>query len=180
MKHVVRFVVTIAVAALLLVGWHIYRSEAGSDITVINQIQKIAKLQTVEVTSATTLKRTKTDWAGAQNNIVYFAEGTVTASIDLEEMSIELNEEQDLVTIRLPDEVEIANPTHDKFKIICEHGTLTAPSFTSEERSLHSDEAFSEIKSSVVGLDIEGMALVQAKEYLTTFVNALGYDVQFT
>ena len=94
-------------------------------------------------------------------------------------MEIELDKERNLVTITLPKKVEISNPTHDSFKIVCTHGTLTAPNFTDAERSKHINEAFSTIKKRIVKEGIEAMALKQAREYLTTFINALGRDVQF-
>jgi hypothetical protein len=167
------------IAALVFVGWQISRSDSGSDITVIEQIKKVAKLQTVEVRAATTLQKSKKDWAGAIKHTVYFAEGTVTAGINLEKMEIEFDEEKNLVTIKLPKKVEISNASHDNFRIVCTHGTLTGPDFTDAERSKHINEAFSVIRGRTLKLGIEAMALRNAKEYLTTFIQALGREVHF-
>jgi Protein of unknown function (DUF4230) len=83
-----------------------------------------------------------------------------------------------LVTLKLP-AVDVANPTHDNFRIICTHGTLTAPDFTDDERTKHTNEAFSIIKAQAEKENIRGMALKHAKEYLTTFLGALGRQVRF-
>ncbi len=180
MKNIIGAVIGLGIiAALLFVGWQMYRGNAGSETTVIEQIKKVAKLQTIEVKAATSLEKSKKDWAGAVKHTVYFAEGTVTASINLEKMGIELDKEKNLVTIKLPTQVDVSNASHDNFKIVCTHGTLTAPNFTDAERSNHINEAFSIIKQRVEKLGIEKMALRQAREYLTTFINALGRDVQF-
>lgn len=180
MKNIIVPVIGLGlIAALVFVGWQISRGNNGSEITVIEQIKKVAKLQTVEVRAATTLQKSKKDWAGAIKHTVYFAEGTVTASINLEEMGIEFDEGKNLVTIRLPKKVEISNASHDNFKIICTHGSLTAPDFTDAERSKHINEAFSAIRERTEKLGIEAMALRNAKEYLTTFINALGRNVHF-
>lgn len=180
MKNIIGPVIGVGlIAALVFVGWQISRGNYGSEITVIEQIKKVAKLQTVEVRAATTLEKSKKDWAGMVRHTVYFAEGTVTASINLEKMEIELDEEKNLVTIKLPKKVEVSNASHDSFKIVCTHGALTAPNFTDAERSKHINEAFSVIRERTKKLGIEAMALRNAKEYLTTFINALGRDVRF-
>jgi hypothetical protein len=180
MKNMLSTVIGLCIfAALLFVGWQLYKDNNDSNITVIEQIKRVAKLQTIEVRAATSLEKSKTDWAGAVKHTVYFAEGTVAASIDLEKMEIELDEDKNLVTIKLPKKVLISNASHDSFKIVCTHGTLTAPSFTDAERSSHTNEAFAIIRRRALRLGIEAMALKQAKDYLTTFINALGRDVQF-
>jgi hypothetical protein len=79
----------------------------------------------------------------------------------------------------LPKKVEVSNASHDSFKIVCTHGTLTAPNFTDAERSRHTNEAFSAIRKKAEEAGISTMALKQAKEYLTTFINALGREVEF-
>ena len=172
------FVIGIMIV-LLFAGWQMYQDNNDSSITVIEQIKKVAKLQTIEMKAATTLSKSKKDWAGATKYTVYFAEGTVTASIDLEKMEIELDEEKNLVLIKLPKKVEISNASHDSFKIVCTHGTLTAPSFTDAERSRHINQAFAIIRKKAIKARISTMALKNAKEYLTTFINALGRDVEF-
>ncbi len=181
MKTLIGAVIGIGIiAALSFVGWQMYLSNnSDSEITVIEQIKKVAKLQTIEMKAATTLEKSKKDWAGAVKHTVYFAEGTVTASIDLEKMEIELDNENNVVKIKLPKNVEISNASHDSFKIVCTHGTLTAPNFTDAERSGHINEAFSIIKKKATDVGIGAMALKRAKEYLTTFISALGHEVQF-
>lgn len=178
MKNILTPLIGLGILAVLIViGWQMIKS-GDSSITVIEQIKKVAKLQTIEVKAATTLNKSKKDWAGAQKHTVYFAEGTVIASIDLEKMAISLDKTTGAVTLKLP-AVEVANPTHDSFRIVCTHGTLTAPDFTDAERSQHTNEAFSIIRTKAEKAKIRDMALKHAKEYLTTFLSALGHQVRF-
>ncbi|MBN1128419.1 MAG: DUF4230 domain-containing protein [Chitinispirillaceae bacterium] len=183
MKNILGNVVALCVlVAVGFIGWKVYEKlfkQNDSDITVVEQIKKVAKLQTIEITAATTLEKTKKDWAGAKKHTVYFAEGTVTASINLENMEIKLDKEKNLVSIVLPKQVEVSNPSHDNFRKICTYGTLTAPNFSDAEISRHVNEAFSIIKTRAMEKGIEAMAQKHAREYLTTFINALGREVQF-
>ena len=179
MKHI--FLTTIAVmiiAGLVFAVGYLWQGDEGNDITVINQIRKVAKLQTVEITSATTLKKTK-KWGKQERHTVYFAEGTVTASIDLNKMEMHYDPQTNLVTVKLP-EAEVSNASHDKFDIVCSHGSFLVKKFTDEERTQHINQAFQKIREKAEDAHIKELATKNAEEYLTVFINALGHDVVFS
>lgn len=175
--------------ALSFIGWQMFSSadsDSNVEITVIEQIKKVAKLQTIEMKVATTLTKTKTGKVGkvikktGTRTASYFAEGTVSASINLEDMGIELDKESNLVTITLPTDVEVSNPTHDNFVNTCSYVKgVFVPKFSAEDRANHSNEAFNSMKQKALDAGIKGKAIEQAKAYLTVFVNALGRDIQF-
>jgi hypothetical protein len=178
MKHIFTTIIAVAmVAGLVFAGWYLWQDDDGSDITVINQIRKVAKLQTVEITSATTLKKTKY-WGKQERHTVYFAQGTVTASVDLNKMALHYDPQINLVTIKLP-EAEVSNASHDKFDIVCSHGSFLVKKFTDAERTRHINQAFRKIREKAEDADIKGLATKYAEEYLTTFINALEHDVVF-
>ena len=189
MKNITSTVIGVGIlVALLFIGWQMYgntSSDTNLDITVIEQIKKVAKLQTIEMKVATTLKKNKTKKIGrlkiGRRTTTYFAEGTVTAGINLEKMGIDLDKEKNLVTITLPENaVEVSNPTHDNFAISCSHWEKGfVAKFTDGERTKHANEAFANIKTKAEEANIRTKALKQAKAYLSTFVNALGRDIQF-
>ena len=178
MKHIFTITATVAlVAGLIFAGWYLWQDDDGSDITIINQIRKVAKLQTVEITSATTLKKTK-KWGKQERHTVYFAQGTVTASVDLNKMALHYDPQTNLVTIKLP-EAEVSNASHDKFDIVCSHGSFLVKKFTDKERTDHINQAFRKIREKAEDADIKALAIKYAEEYLTTFINAMGHDVVF-
>jgi hypothetical protein len=170
---------TVAASGRLTSGW--FEAETRTDSnTIIEQVKLVAKLQTVEYHGAHTVKLEKEDWKG-KSTAVYLLEGTVAASVDLQQMSLSLDERggQRVVRIRLP-EVVVANPVVKRLEILmsCE-SFLTAPELSDRERNDIHRRALFGLKSVALRDGIRDKALRQAQDYLQTFVGALGYRAEF-
>lgn len=151
----------------------------GPSITVIEEIREVAKLQTVEIEASAQFTEKKTDWAGASATAVVSAKGTVVASVNLEQMEIEVDDVLKIVTLALPAEVEVARPTHDDFDLQeARHGVFP-PWFTDEEKREFINRAFEMIAEEAEAAGIRDLARAKAQEFLTGFVNSLGYEVRF-
>jgi hypothetical protein len=149
--------------------------------TIIEQIKLVAKLQTVEYYGATTVKWEKVDWAKAQSQVLFLGQGKVIANIDLEKMGIEVANEggRKVVMLKLP-EVVVENPIIDKFEIImaCK-SFFTAPEISDRERNEAYQQVLKDLKGAAEKNNIRSQALTKAKDYLTTFIAALGYEAKF-
>jgi hypothetical protein len=149
--------------------------------TIIEQIKLVAKLQTVEYYGATTVKWEKEDWAKSKTQVLFLGQGKVAANIDLEKMGIEVSGEKDkrLVTLKLPD-VVVENPIIDKFEIIMScKSFVTAPEISDTERNKMYRQVLYALKSAAEKNTIRSQAMEKAKDYLRTFITALGYEVKF-
>jgi hypothetical protein len=171
--------VAVAASGRLAGGWFEAETRTESS-TIIEQVKLVAKLQTVEYHGAHTVKLDKEDWKG-KSTAVYLLEGTVAASVDLQQMSLSLDESsgQRVVRIRLP-EVVVANPVVKRFDILmsCE-SFITAPELSDRERNDIHRRALFGLKSVAMRNGIRDKALRQAQDYLQTFVGALGYRAEF-
>ena len=78
--------VAVAASGRLAGGWFDAETRTESS-TIIEQVKLVAKLQTVEYHGAHTVKLDKEDWKG-KSTAVYLLEGTVAASVDLQQMSL--------------------------------------------------------------------------------------------
>jgi hypothetical protein len=161
-------------------GWYEAKTHTESNV-IIEQIKLVAKLQTVEYHGANTVKLDKTDWKG-KTTAVFLLEGTVTASVDLEQMSLSVSGRgaDRVVDIELP-EVVVAKPVVKRFEILmsCE-SFLTAPELSDEERNQIHAEALIGLMTMANRNGIRDKARQQAQDYLATFVRALGYRAQFS
>lgn len=112
LKTSTKIIVALAVVIVLIVaGWLISISGEEGKLTTISEssLQKIIEINefsTVDYTYNATVSKTKTDSTEIMYHVAY--EGTVTAGIDFHEISFDLNEEEKLITITIP-EVEIHN-----------------------------------------------------------------------
>ncbi len=96
---------------ILIAGWLISTTGEEGKLTTISEssLQKIIEineLSTVDYTYNATVSKTKEDSSEIMYHVAY--EGTVTAGIDFHEISFDLNEEEKIITITIPD-VEIHN-----------------------------------------------------------------------
>ena len=99
------------VIVILIAGWLISTTGEEGKLTTISEssLQKIIEineLSTVDYTYNATATKTKEDGSEIMYHVAY--EGTVTAGIDFHEISFDLNEEEKIITITIP-EVEIHN-----------------------------------------------------------------------
>ena len=60
-----------------------------SSVSIVEQIKLVAKLQTVEYHGTTTVRKNK-EHAFGKSSVLYLAEGKVLASVDLEQMQIQV------------------------------------------------------------------------------------------
>lgn len=173
-------VVLVSATGRLGGGWFEARTSTDSNI-VLEQIKLVAKLQTVEYHGANTVKLDKADWKG-KTTAVYLLEGTVAASVDLQQMTLSVHGggAERVVDIKLP-EVVVAKPVVKRFEIImsCE-SFLTAPELSDQERNQIHREALVGLMTMANQNGIRDKARQQAQDYLSTFVRALGYRAQFS
>ena len=81
----------------MLVGWLLIRGGDGlfktethtSSVSIVEQIKLVAKLQAVEYYGTTTVRKNK-EHAFGKSSVLYLAEGKVVASVDLEQMQIQV------------------------------------------------------------------------------------------
>ena len=111
-KTSTKIIFALAVVIVLIVaGWLISITGEEGKLTTISEssLQKIIEineLSTVDYTYNATVTKTKDDSSEIMYHVAY--EGTVTAGIDFHEIDFDLNEEQKIITITIP-EVEIHN-----------------------------------------------------------------------
>lgn len=96
---------------VLIAGWLIATTGEDGKLTTISEssLQKIIEineLSTVDYTYNATVTKTNDDSSEIMYHVAY--EGTVTAGIDFQEIAFDLNEEEKIITITIP-EVEIHN-----------------------------------------------------------------------
>lgn len=112
LKTSTKIIFALAVVIVLIVaGWLISITGEEGKLTTISEssLQKIIEineLSTVDYTYNATVSKTKPDSTEIMYHVAY--EGTVTAGIDFHEIAFDLNEEEKIVTITIP-EVEIHN-----------------------------------------------------------------------
>lgn len=99
------------VIVLIVVGWLISITGEEGKLTTISEsyLQKIIEineLSTADYTYNATVSKTKDDSSEIMYYVAY--EGTVTAGIDFHEIDFDLNEEEKVITITIP-EVKIHN-----------------------------------------------------------------------
>ena len=173
---------------VLLAVWLLVRTGAGwfqtqtstHSTTIVEQIRMIAKLQTVEYHGTNTVRLQKEDWKG-KNSALYLLEGTVVATIDLQQMTFELEAKgpERSVRITLPP-VVVEDAMVDRFEIVMSCASfLTAPELSDQDRNQLHREALIGLKAAANQYGIRERALRQARDYLTTFLAALGYKAVF-
>lgn len=176
------FFVIVGLIVLQKFGFDFFESKTTvTSYTVIEQIKLVAKLQTVEYYGTTTVKWEKEDWAKAKSEILFLGQGKVIANLDLEKMGIEVSGEDvnKTVTLKLPEAV-VENPIIDKFEIIMScKSFITAPTISDTERNNAYQQALKNLKESAENNKIRLQATEKARDYLRTFIAALGHDVKF-
>lgn len=111
-KTSTKIIFALAVAiVVLLAGWLISTTGEDGKLTTISEssLQKIIEineLSTVDYTYNATVTKTKDDSSEIMYHVAY--EGTVTAGIDFHEIDFDLNEDEKIITITIP-EIEIHN-----------------------------------------------------------------------
>lgn len=112
LKTSTKIIVALAIVIVLIVAGCLISitGEEGKLTTIsessLQKIIEINELSTVDYTYNATVSKTKTDSTEIMYHVAY--EGTVTAGIDFHEISFDLDEEQKIITITIP-EVEIHN-----------------------------------------------------------------------
>ena len=113
MKNTVsKIIITFALVIVVIVAiWLIATTGKDGNLSTISEssLQKIIEineLSTVDYTYNATVSKTKEDSTEIMYHVAY--EGTVTAGIDFNEISFDLNEKEKIITITIP-EVEIHN-----------------------------------------------------------------------
>lgn len=112
MKTSTKIILALAlVLVLITIAWFISTTGENGKLTTISEssLQKIIEineLSTVDYTYNATVSKTKKDSSEIMYHVAY--EGTVTAGIDFHEIAFDLNEEEKIITITIP-EVEIHN-----------------------------------------------------------------------
>lgn len=111
-KTSTKIIFALAVAiVVLLAGWLISTTGEDGKLTTISEssLQKIIEineLSTVDYTYNATVTKTKDDSSEIMYHVAY--EGTVTAGIDFHEIDFDLNQNEKIITITIP-EIEIHN-----------------------------------------------------------------------
>ena len=174
--------VLVAVWLLGRFGARWFQAQTRTDsISIVEQIRMIAKLQTVEYHGTNTVKLQKEDWKG-KNTAIYLLEGTVVATVDLQQMTFEASPEgaQRSVRITLPP-VVVEDAMVNRFEIIMSCASfLIAPELSDQDRNQLHREALIGLQAAANKYGIRDRALRQAQDYLTTFLAALGYKAAFT
>src|SRR5262245_52541017 len=81
----------VVVLGLLLirgVGWFGTETRTSS-VSIVEQVKLVAKLQTVEYHGTTIVRKNK-EHAFGKSSVLYLAEGKVAASVDLQQMQIQV------------------------------------------------------------------------------------------
>jgi hypothetical protein len=195
MRSLASFLLALAAAtAVVVLGLLLIRGESGwfgsetrtSSVSIVEQIKLVAKLQTVEYHGTTTVRKNK-EHAFGKSSVLYLAEGKVTASVDLEQMQIQVvdaarflpsNDSARKVRLTLP-EVVIDDPVIKRFEILMSCESFVAPELTDDERNSLHREVLGRLKVAAQEDGIRGKARKQAEDYLRTFLTALGYTVEF-
>jgi hypothetical protein len=176
-----------AATVVVLVGWFLIRGGDGlfktethtSTVSIVEQIKLVAKLQTVEYHGTTTVRKNK-EHAFGKSSVLYLAEGKVAASVDLEQMQIQVldGSAPRKVRLKLPD-VVVDDPVVKRFEILMSCESFVAPELTDAERNSLHQEVLGRLKVSAQEDGIRAKARKQAEDYLRTFLTALGYAVEF-
>jgi hypothetical protein len=189
LRNLSSLVIAIAVACLIVVlGWFALRGglfqaqNQTTAVSIVDQIKLVAKLQTVEYHGTATVRKNKesTFRPLSRSTVVYLLEGKVVASVDLEQMQIEVLDtgKQRKVRLTLP-EVVVDDPVVKRFEILMSCGELLASDLTDEERNSLHQEVLGKLKLAAQEDGIKAKARKQAEDYLRTFLTALGYQAEF-
>jgi len=188
MRSLASFLLALAAAtAIVVLGLLLIRGGSGwfgsethtSSVSIVEQIKLVAKLQTVEYHGTTIVRKNK-EHAFGKSSVLYLAEGKVTASVDLEQMQIQVLDAgaQRKVRLTLPD-VAVDDPVIKRFEILMSCESFVAPELTDDERNSLHREVLGRLKVAAQEEGIRGKARKQAEDYLRTFLTALGYAVEF-
>jgi hypothetical protein len=188
MRSLASFLLAVAAAtAIVVLGLLLIRGEGGwlgsrthtSSISIVEQVKLVAKLQTVEYHGTTTVRKNK-EHAFGKSSVLYLAEGKVVASVDLEQMRIQVLEAGPArrIQVKLP-EVVVDDPVIKRFEILMSCESFVAPELTDDERNSLHREVLGRLKLAAQEDGIRGKARKQAEDYLRTFLTALGYAVEF-
>lgn len=188
MRSLASFLLAVALAtAVVLLGWLIVKGDGGpfstrtqtSSVSIIEQIKLVAKLQTIEYYGTTTVRKNK-EHAFGKSSVLYLAEGKVAASVDLEQMQIEVLQTGPAGRVRLTlPEVVVDDPVVKRFEILMSCDSFVAPELTDDERNSLHREVLGRLKVAAAEDGIQAKARRQAEDYLRTFLTALGYAVEF-
>lgn len=124
------------------------------------------------------MSKTIKDWAKAQTTVTFVAVGKVVGSIDLNKMDLRKDDATKTVFIKLP-KVELSTPTNEVFREICKEKKGLGPEPSRDQRNSWNKEAFNKITQAAKNNGIEKMAVDNAKDYLSTFIEGFGWQVQF-
>jgi hypothetical protein len=188
MRSLASFLLAVAAAtAIVVLGWLLIRGGDGlfgtqthtSSVSIVEQIKLVAKLQTVEYHGTTTVRKNK-EHAFGKSSVLYLAEGKVAASVDLQQMQIQVLDAGPArrVQLKLP-EVVVDDPVIKRFEILMSCESFVAPELTDDERNSLHREVLGRLKLSAREDGIAAKARKQAEDYLRTFLTALGYTVEF-
>ena len=124
--------------------------------------------------------RKNKEHAFGKSSVLYLAEGKVLASVDLEQMQIQVLDAGPArrVQLKLP-EVVVDDPVIKRFEILMSCESFVAPELTDDERNSLHREVLGRLKLAAQEDGISGKARKQAEDYLRTFLTALGYQVEF-
>jgi hypothetical protein len=106
-KTSVKIIIALSlVISLVLVGWLIFAAGEDGNLTTISnssleKIIEINELSTVDYTYNATVTKTTADGSEIMYHVAY--EGTVTAGIDFQKISFDINKEDKIITITIPD-----------------------------------------------------------------------------
>jgi hypothetical protein len=188
MRSFASFLLALAAAtAVVVLGWLLIRGGSGwfgsetrtSSVSIVEQIKLVAKLQTVEYHGTTIVRKNK-EHAFGKSSVLYLAEGKVTASVDLEQMQIQVMDAAPARKVRLTlPEVAVEDPVIKRFEILMSCESFVAPELSDDERNSLHREVLGRLKLAAQEDGISGKARKQAEDYLRTFLTALGYQVEF-
>ncbi len=106
-KTSVKIIIALSlVISLVLVGWLIFAAGEDGKLTTISnssleKIIEINELSTVDYTYNATVTKTTAEGSEIMYHVAY--EGTVTAGIDFQKISFDINKEDKIITITIPD-----------------------------------------------------------------------------
>ncbi len=163
--------------------------EKGRRVFVqVEEIKKIAQLSTVQARlsgySLLPVKLPKACKAiplvGCRDAYVFaIVTGTITGSVDLKQMKVDVNQREKTVRITFPkDSIVVSEPAMSKVPDVTPIETNVPNIISSDHKTKSAQDSLDSLKQAAKNMGIEKLTAQQAVVVLTGFLKSLGYKAQ--
>lgn len=163
--------------------------EKGSRVFVqVEEIKKIAQLATVQTRlSGYTLHTVKPPSAckaiplvGCRNAYVFaIVTGTITGSVDMKQMKVDVNQKEKAVRITFPKgSIIVSEPAMGQVPDVTPIETNVPNIISSDDKKKSAQDSVDSLKQTAKDMGIEKMTAQEAVAVLTGFLKSLGYEAK--